>query len=53
MAKEDVRVVIDDSENPDAHDVEKKQPPSAEPMTDVEILQRSWSKRALIVAFVG
>ena len=51
MAKEDVRVVVDDSETPE--DVEKSQPHTAVPMTDVEILQRSWSKRALIVAFVG
>ncbi|KAL6863130.1 hypothetical protein ACO1O0_003374 [Amphichorda felina] len=53
MAKEDVQVVVDGSETPEEHDVEKTLPPSSKPMTDVEILQRSWSKRALIVAFVG
>lgn len=53
MAKEDVQVVVDGSVTPEEHDVEKTLPPSSKPMTDVEILQRSWSKRALIVAFVG
>ena len=53
MAKEDVQVVTGRTSTPDAEDAEKGQPPAMEPMTDVEILQRSWSRRALIVAFVG
>lgn len=53
MAKEDVEAVLDGSELPVVQDGKKSEVQSLEPMTDVEILQRSWSKRALIVAFVG
>lgn len=53
MAKENVQAIVDGAETPEVQDVEKTQPPAMEPMSDVEILERSWSKRALIVAFIG
>ncbi|CAI4214135.1 unnamed protein product [Parascedosporium putredinis] len=53
-SKEDVQVIQDGASTPELHDLEKA-PANVQmrPMTDVEILQRSWSKKAMIIAFAG
>ena len=54
MNREKVLVAPDGAHKAVSRDPEKAQVAvDTRPMTDVEILQQSWSKRAMIVAFVG